>query len=55
MIAFYYALTGLSCPVYYRHELPQVGLERVGDRRRAAGRRAHARLALRRGHAHRLV
>ena len=48
MIAFYYALTGIACAVYWRHELTQEREEPPLHRRRAARRRGDPDLPVRR-------
>ena len=47
MIAFYYALSGLACAIYYRRELVEVGEELALHRRRAARRSRDPVLPLR--------
>ena len=45
LIAFYYALTGIACAVYYRRQLRRSAEEPAADRRRAGDRVHPADLA----------
>ena len=47
LIAFYYALTGIACAVYYRRHLTESIEQLLPDRRRPGRRRGAARLAAR--------